>query len=275
MQTNSSLESVVVVGANDVWAVGEDRTDPMASKPLVMHWNGRKWKVVPGPAVPAGSFDDVAAGPDGAIWATGWARVDGQEHAVVYKYVGGAWKALTNGLEQSINGNALSIISANDAWLGLNAGLAHYDGKTWKLVSDVPTDGSQIPIALKAAGPKDIWFVGVHHTVDGERPLALHYDGVSWKPVSTPDEAAQLYDVALYKGRPVAVGERFEETGNSLVAKPVVMRFNGSKFVRAASPAGAEGTLTSADVSGGRLWTAGLVFTPAEADPSAFAAFAE
>jgi hypothetical protein len=266
--SNATLESVAVTGANDVWAVGEDRADPQRPKPLALHWNGKAWQVVPGPAVPAGSFSDVVVGPDGNVWATGWAEVDGSEHAVVYRYADGTWQPLSAGLEQSINGNTLTVISENDAWLGLNAGLAHFDGKSWRLVDEVPADGSQIPTAMAAAGPNDIWLVGVEHT-EKELPLLLHYDGVSWTRVPAPRLEGQLYDVALRNGRPVAVGERFEEADNIVTARPLVLEHRGSRFVRAASPTDDEGTLTGIAAAGSKLWAGGLVI---EGEVSAFTA---
>ncbi|QNE19205.1 hypothetical protein F1D05_16405 [Kribbella qitaiheensis] len=274
MRTNSTLTSVAVAGGKNVWAVGLDRADPAQPKPLVLHWNGSAWRVVPGPAVPTGSFDEVTIGPGGAPWVAGWASVDGVERAVVYRYAGGSWQALNAGLENSINGNALTVIAKNDAWLGLNAGLAHFDGKSWKLVKEVPSDGSQIPTALVAAGPKDVWAVGVEHGGGplGERPLALHFDGVSWNRIATPAGGAQLYDVALRNNRPVAVGESLQEVGNTIVSKPIVLDFNGSSFVKAKSPTTAEGTLTGADAAGGKLWTVGLTNLPTYA---AFAAFSK
>ena len=157
-------------GGHDIWAVGEDSTDPGKTRPLVLHWNGSAWRVVPGPAVSTGSFGDVTIGPDGKPWMSGWPDLGGSEHAVVYRYAGGKWQPLADGLEQSINANALTVISKNDAWLP-DPGLAHFDGKSWKVVDDLPTDGSQIPTALKAVGPKNIWLVGVQHTggPEGER----------------------------------------------------------------------------------------------------------
>jgi hypothetical protein len=277
MHTNSSLESVAIAGANDIWAVGEDSTDPGKTRPLVLHWNGSAWRVVPGPAVSTGSFGDVTIGPDGKPWMSGWADLGGSEHAVVYRYAGGKWQPLADGLEQSVNANALTVISKNDAWLGLNPGLAHFDGKSWKVVDDLPTDGSQIPTALKAVGPKNIWLVGVQHTggPEGERPLAMHYDGTSWKRVTVPDGAAQLYDVALRNGRPVAVGERFEINGDIFKTYPLVLELRGQAFVTAQAPASTDTTLTSADVTQGRLWTAGNTVDYAAGEFAGFAAFAK
>ncbi|MEU4389471.1 hypothetical protein [Kribbella sp. NPDC023855] len=271
MRIDSTLESVAIAGPADVWAVGEDRTDPARPKPLVMHWNGSAWRVVPAPPVPTGSFDDITIAPDGTPWMTGWADVNGSEHAVVYRYAGRKWHPLTSGLEQSINGNALTVIAPNDAWLGLNAGMAHYDGKSWKLVDDVPSDGSHIPTALAAAGPKDIWAVGVHHRggTTGELPMILHYNGTSWKRVPTPAGPAQLHDVALRNNRPIAVGERVETDGDIIKAKPLVLRLRGSSFVDAGSPTTTEGVLTTVATAPTKLWTAGITITPNHYTPYA------
>lgn len=261
VSSNAVLESVAIAGPDDVWAVGEARANSSSSKPLVLHWNGRRWQAVAGPAVPAGSFDEVTIGPDGAVWTGGWANVEGTEHAVVYRYVDGTWQPLTAGLEQSINANTLAVIAEDDAWVGLNAGLAHYDGTRWELVDDVPSDGSQIPTALAVAGPKDIWLVGVHHSGSGELPLALHYNGVSWTRVSVPGWSGQLYDVVLRGRRPLAVGERFVRMGDAVVAKPFVLEYHGSTFVGAQRPTDMDGTLTAVDVRADRVWAAGLVIS--------------
>lgn len=204
MRSNSALESVAVAGADDVWAVGEDRADPQATKPLAMHWNGKAWKVVPGPAVPTGSFSDVEVASDGTVWATGWADVGGQEHAAVYRYDGKTWEPLTEGLEGGVNGNTLAVLAKDDAWLGMNGGLAHFDGKRWTLVNDLPADG--VPTGLVAAGPKDIWLAGIDHSagVPIGSSLLMHYDGSSWKRIAAPAGSTQLYDLTLRAGRPVA-----------------------------------------------------------------------
>ncbi|TDU90671.1 hypothetical protein EV138_4263 [Kribbella voronezhensis] len=275
MHTNSALQRIAVAGANDVWAVGEDRADPEQPKPLVMHWNGTAWKVVPAPAVPTGSFDEVKIGPDGTPWVTGWARIGTEEPAVVYRYVAGKWQALNTGLEGAINGNTLTVISRNDAWIGMNPGLAHFDGKSWKLVDALPEDGSKIPTALAAAGPKDIWLVGVGHKggPEGETPLAMHYDGVSWKSVPTPSGSAQLYDVALWKGRPVAGGESFTSSGNIITSHPYVLDYRGGRFVKAKSPVTGSGTVATVSAANGRLWVGGLIAATPTSQYAAFAAF--
>jgi hypothetical protein len=277
VRTSATLESVAVAGVNNVWAVGEDRTDPIKTKPLVLHWNGSAWRLVPGPAVPTGSFGEVEIARDGTPWIAGWADVGGSEHAVVYRYAKGKWQPLADGLDQFVNANALAVISPTDVWLGLNPGLAHFDGKSWKVVDDLPTNGSQIPTALTAAGPKNIWLVGVQHLggPEGERPLAMHYDGVSWQHLKVPDGSAQLYDVALRNGRPIAVGERFVIDESQFTTYPLVLELRGQAFVAGAAPESNETTLTGVALAQGRLWTSGITLDSAAGEFAGFAAFAK
>lgn len=270
VRTNAVLESVAVGTAKNVWAVGEDRANPDEPKPLAMHWNGTKWQVVKPPAVPTGSFDDVVLAPDASAWITGWASVGGKERAVVYRYAAGKWQALNAGLDTSINGNVLAVLSPKNAWLGLNAGLAHFDGKRWTLVKDLPTNGSRIPTGLAAAGPKDIWLVGVQYTA-GVKPLAMHYNGTKWTEVPTPTGMAQLYDVVLRNNHPIAVGERFE--GANQVAEPYVLQLSGTKFVPAPAPKAATGTLTAVATAKDRVWTVGMTATSTTTPFTALAAY--
>ncbi|MBB6567097.1 hypothetical protein HPO96_31645 [Kribbella sandramycini] len=256
VKTNASLHAVAVGGPKNVWAVGDDNSVAGQPKPLVLRFDGTRWKVVPAPAVPTGSLSSVAIGPDGVPWVSGWAEVAGREHATAYRFVGGKWQPLIKGLEGSINGNTLAVVGPNDAWLGLNAGLARFDGKAWKLVADLPTDGSKIPTGLAVAGPKDIWLVGVDHTAR-ERRLAMHYDGARWTNVPVPAGWAQLYDVALHNNRPVAVGEHFIDEGDYTRNQPDVLTYNGKAFVAAPAPKTPLGVLTGVTVTNNQLLTVG------------------
>ena len=269
MRTNSSLNSVAVGSATDVWAVGDDFSDPAAAKPLVMHWNGRAWNVVAAPAVATGSFSAVEIGPDGAVWAAGWANVGGTERAAVYRYAGGRWKALNAGLADALNANTLVVVSANDAWVGLNGGsvLAHFTGTRWTAAKGVPLDG--VPSGFAATGPDDIWMAGIDHGADVPigASLLMHYDGSAWTRVAAPAGSTQLYDITIRNGRPIAVGESFDAGFHS---RQLVLRYNGTRFVEVAPPTGAEGTLSGVTVAGSRLWTVGLVLpTATTIDPYA------
>jgi hypothetical protein len=273
--TDYRLNGLAVGGPNDVWVTGIGNADQYETTPLLLHWNGHTWTEVKGPAVPNGQFGDIKIAPDGALWIAGWARIGDREPGVVYRYAGGKWQPLTAGLEDSVNGNVLTVFSNTDAWLGLNAGLAHWDGKTWTLVKEVPTDGSIIPTAMVDQGRKNIWLTGVQHSSTGDHPLVMRYDGTRWTTVKVPAISGQLYDIALWKGRPIVVGERFVDDGNRFYNYPLALRYDGSKFVTTTvpTPATTEGTLTSLLATPTKLWTAGYTSTPSNPGYTPLAAF--
>jgi hypothetical protein len=47
---NGSLAAVLALSKEDVWAVGSSLTCAEIPQPLIEHWDGRQWRVVPSPA---------------------------------------------------------------------------------------------------------------------------------------------------------------------------------------------------------------------------------
>jgi hypothetical protein len=77
---SNELRGVTAVSANDVWAFGDtDAFGPEKITNLVLHWDGRSWKIVPVPSPnPRHTLiDDVIAGgttiPQGNLWLVGTA----------------------------------------------------------------------------------------------------------------------------------------------------------------------------------------------------------
>jgi hypothetical protein len=69
---DNSLEGLVAIGTDDVWAVGYAADDGVISrKPVTLHWNGTAWHPIDGPDV-SGQLIGVAAAPDGTLWAAGY-----------------------------------------------------------------------------------------------------------------------------------------------------------------------------------------------------------
>jgi hypothetical protein len=103
----------------------------------------------------------------------------------------------------------------------------------------------------------------------------MRYDGTRWTTVKVPATSGQLYDIALWKGRPIVVGERFVEDGNRFYNYPLALRYDGSKFVTTTvpTPATTEGTLTSLLATPTKLWTAGYTSTPSNPGYTPLAAF--
>ncbi|GAA0618611.1 hypothetical protein HPO96_13435 [Kribbella sandramycini] len=272
---NYELHGLVVGSVNDVWVVGASETDQPESTPRLLHWDGKSWTVMPGPDVPYGVFGDIERGPDGSLWVTGWGQVGGRERAVVYRYADGRWQSLNVGLEDSINGNVLAVLSATDVWLGLNAGLAHWDGKIWTYVDAVPTNGLVIPLAFAADDRNNLWLTGIEHVDALGRPFVLRYDGTTWTRVEVGPTTGSFKDIAIWNGQPIAVGERLKMDGRYIHSYPIAFRFDGAKFVETSIPVSpsTEGALRSLVSTATRLWTSGHTTSPDNPRYNPLAAF--
>ncbi|MDT0344961.1 beta propeller repeat protein [Streptomyces litchfieldiae] len=256
--SGANLVEVAVAAADDVWAVGWDGSaDEGMTSPLVLHWDGTTWAEIPSPAE-IGAFDDVVVDAEGTVWVTGWARIGSAEPAVVYQYADGEWTEYADGLEGAINGNSLTVLAPDDAWLALNPGLAHFDGTSWTMVEEFPADGSQILSGIAAVDATDIWAAGHQYTGGAIQPIAWHYDGSEWSEVPTPNVSAQVYDVTIVEGHPVVVGE---ELDRDWASTPLVLTTKAGAerpgLVQVAGPTTDAVVLTSADADAGRLWVAG------------------
>jgi len=62
----TGLSGVTVVSSSDAWAVGS-----AGSESVIERWDGSSWGVDPTPDVGGSWLADVAAGPDGDLWAVG------------------------------------------------------------------------------------------------------------------------------------------------------------------------------------------------------------
>lgn len=171
------LLGVADLSATNIWAVGFNWHYPTLQ--LFEHWNGQRWRVIPG--VPAGKHElwAIAALSPSDIWAAG----DGMEH-----WNGSRWTLVPSAAPAS----AITALSPNDIWAVGGSIIQHWNGSAWSLVPS-PSSGEQFTnltgIAGRAAG--DVWAAGyAGHTVphDGyaEHPLVEHWNGSVWKIVSTP-----------------------------------------------------------------------------------------
>ena len=92
----STLAAVAVVAPDDVWAVGDlNAGEPSpGQQPLVAHWNGTAWDVVPAffPGGVASSFTGVAAVAADDIWAVGSVlEQTGDTAPLIQHWDGHAW----------------------------------------------------------------------------------------------------------------------------------------------------------------------------------------
>jgi len=168
----SSLAGVAVHSGGDAWAVGwADK--PGAMRPLIEHWDGHRWRLVPVPDVgPDVELGGVTVAADGQAWAVGVPFENSRRPLVL-----------------------------------------HWTGHAWVAAPTPEADGDVMLSAVTAMGPDDVWAVGTISADSGAyRPYAMRWNGQRWAPVSVPDRGPASDDrgfqsvTSLGGGRLAAVG---------------------------------------------------------------------
>ncbi|MDQ2808713.1 MAG: hypothetical protein M3Z04_17665, partial [Chloroflexota bacterium] len=207
----SKLVSVVALAANDVWAVGAGGIvvtgEQTPSRPLIEHWNGTAWSIVPSP--PAGSAYSIA-GLTGVtalaadnVWAVGYSQeLSTAPQAFVIHWDGHAWTQVATPTEAA-GLSGVSAVAADDIWAVGSVGFygpgvmqsLHWNGTAWAVVA-VPMGPGSLT-AVSAHSPADVWAVGFAGEVNANTPLTLHWNGSAWTQVAAPAPAGSnaLYGV--------------------------------------------------------------------------------
>jgi hypothetical protein len=211
------LTGVSVVSADDVWAVGYDCTTANcdaadnAYDSLILHWNGTKWSTVasPDPSTTANELFGVTAVSAGDVWAVG------------------------------------SEISST-ATLASTTLILHWNGMKWSRVASPNLgDESNTLYGVHAISATSAWAVGNECdffacpypgvTTDS---LILHWNGKTWSQVSSPSPGSSnnvLFGVSgVTPDNAWAVGDTSGTSGGG--TESLVVRWNGTKWSRVASP---------------------------------------
>jgi len=203
---DSALHAVAARSATDVWAVGWQSTGA-EDLALVHHWNGTLWKSVATPDTSAVSVQLAGVDflPSGDAIAVGSTTGNFKTTPVIHRYPagGGAGQEIpgpvpaTGGAWQGID-----LLSDTDGWaVGMSGSqvegepaqtlIAHWTGAAWKEVpSPSPGTLSSRLTAVTAIAANDVYAVGqVRDVTDPkiEKSLVLHWDGVSWSQVASPN----------------------------------------------------------------------------------------
>ena len=148
-----AVNSVAVVGSDDVWGVGDQNTAFPKTQVVTKHWDGSAWQRVPIGARPKGDFATLAgvtASATNDVWAVG--------------SVGTA--------------ESYSVL------------VEHWNGSKWSMVSapDAPGAKQSYLVSVDSLTARDAWAVGRHTGSSAGEPLIEHWDGSSWS-ISQSDHA--------------------------------------------------------------------------------------
>ncbi len=225
--TFDTLNGVVALAANNVWAVGYYTRSPNVdniSRTLIEHWNGASWTVVPSPNV-GGEVSDqlfsVTAVAPNDLWAVGNYAPPGPPCGVDPAYtLIEHWNGTSWSIVPSPNVNAGTDVnqlvgvtdvlgSGSDLWaVGSDAPpsfcmqplhtytlIEHFDGTNWQVVSSPNVSPGQEENSLEgvaAVSPNNVWAVGSWGSFQSAVPhvpqsLIEHWNGTSWSVTSSPN----------------------------------------------------------------------------------------
>ncbi len=278
------LHDVAVVSANDIWAVGGEinfgNTASVVYTPLIEHWNGVEWAVVPPPDAHSSvlQLTSVAAISANDVWAVG-ERTNNQFMAqpLIERWDGKVWSVVDNPAQPANTETSLSAITAipgtNQLWaLGeswsqkSNSGQAlieRWNGSAWQIIANpaLPSGAKDLRLnGVVALSATDAWAVGGYTASDKtQKAYVAHWDGTSWKVVSSPDVTGGLVGVAAANANDVrAVGSTTSSTGTTV---PLIEQWNGLAWQVATSPTpSGAGSSSLSDVTSdgaGGFWAVG------------------
>ena len=246
LDTDTHLEDVAAVSANDVWAVGHRNTG-LDRYTFAFHWNGSAWSEVDTPnderfySSYINAIDAVASND---IWAVGYSEgaVNSSEQAtLILHWNGSAW-SLVNSPPDSDNRRSLrdvDVVTASDVWaVGITTQsnhAIHWNGGGWAIV---PTPGGgagqSALFAVDALSTTDAWAVGSNNV----STLVEHWDGNTWSVVPSPNKEAGLSSLLGVSARTSndvwAVGKHINWEGDHYTT--LVEHWNGSQWSIIPSP---------------------------------------
>ncbi|MBZ5596898.1 MAG: hypothetical protein LAN83_01135 [Acidobacteriia bacterium] len=297
----NTLNAVAALSTSDAWAVGYQNDNNLNdSRTLAMHWDGSQWKLVrtpnPGSHCQGNSgnvLNAVAAVAPNDVWAVGFFfTCNALLKPMVLHWDGTAWTPVhTPALNTNDNAalNGIVALAANDIYVvgyqpasngAVLTLIEHWDGTAWSVVpSPNPSPTGNLLSAVTASSATDIWAVGnsTDQATVSVQTLALHFDGATWKTVSTPnplpkqflDQNVLLSVQSVAANDVTAVG--FIADANAQNTLTLIEHWNGTQWSVVPSPnqGEARGDLNTlhgvAAVSGSDLYAAGFYETAATA----------
>jgi hypothetical protein len=267
--TSGQLRAVSALGPANVWTVGsyvhDGRTDP-----LIEHWNGTSWHVVPsGYAMPeSAALTSVSVRGAKDVWAAG---LRGGAPMVMH-WDGSAWSIEPTPLQTHLETNniAIAAVPAGGVWVasgqsGQLADIEHRVDGVWMTVTPPPVPGATgVQINdIAATGASNVWFAGTASVSQHELPVVYHWDGAAMSVrydvlVPPPNGDIAAWGIATSgSSSALVVGSEFG--GSQSIGQPRSASWNGSSWMRWDLPAysSSHGFNDVAALSPGRAWAVG------------------
>jgi hypothetical protein len=199
------LAGVAVVGANDVWAVGDyikGSGVDQSYRTLVEHWNGTGWTAASSPNAGSGDYlTGVAAAAPHDVWAVGHYQGKRGEKTLAEHWNGRTWKIVPTpdlgrfdnylmGVAVAGSHNVWAVGEYSQHGTVYRTLVEHWNGRSWTIVHSPNVGPSHNALAaVTVGGGRNVWAVGHYErgTNDTYHTLAEHWNGSSWAVVATPN----------------------------------------------------------------------------------------
>lgn len=196
------LAGVAAVSATDIWAVGSHIINGTQSQGLALHWNGRRWSVVPTPSTTLGNaLVGITAIATNNVWAVG---TNGNA-TLVEHWDGSQWSIVPSrnvpGAEEQIL-KGVTAVAANDIWAvgsvepqsGPTRTLTeHWDGSQWSIVpSPNPGALNNVLNGTTAIATNNVWAVGYGDGAPAFGTLTEQWNGSQWQVIPSADASGQF-----------------------------------------------------------------------------------
>jgi hypothetical protein len=191
----NELTGVADISPDNVWAVGYLNLNEQNPNQLIEHYDGSAWKINRGPKIPPTDvpiLESVTATSASDVWAAGGITINNAEFPLFEHFDGTSWTATAAGPAEALM-FGLSADATNDVWaVGTGGSALHFDGKTWSPIPvPIPGSGENALFGVKALAPNDAWAVGFYvkdaNQTRPELTLIEHWDGASWRFISSPN----------------------------------------------------------------------------------------
>jgi hypothetical protein len=256
-----------MVASNDVWAVGYQTPRYYVTNfsPLIEHWDGTAWKVVPSPYQGAGELKAVAAVSSTDVWAVGlrWTNPEG---TLILHWDGIRWTTVSDG-HSSDNAilRGLAISSATGVYAGgstIGDGgdrmtfVEKWNGASWSQEPTLNDSHYNEFNALAGDSSGSVWGVGWKSPDLGYFAFTERYDGSAWSIEPTPDFGppnSNLYGAVMTSSTQAwAVGY---QSGHGV--GPVIIKWNGAEWSVDPDPSTTCCILYAIARAGNALWAVG------------------
>ena len=243
MQFPMQFAFVPVIAATLAWASppGGDASLPVGPPPAHPSVATRAgachpyWASVaaPDPAALNVLYSVAQTSPTDA-WAVGeQSNIDSRHDTLIEHWDGRTWTVVPspNGPYPRSVLFGVWTDSATDAWAVGQTGdnfvlIEHWDGAEWTVSDAPPIDGWTFVSQVWGTGPNNVWAVGNTSNDTPWQSLVLHWDGMAWSRITSPNEPGANTYVFAVDG--TSRSDVWAVGGSSLDS--FAMRWNGSKW---------------------------------------------